>query len=170
MSLDTKVVNLYGGPCIGKTTLAASVFAYLKKSGVDVELVSEYARDMVYDGAFKTLENQLYIFAHQHHRLWRLRGKVEVVVTDSPLLLTLPYDPTQDPAFKAFVYHEYRKFHNLDFILKRETQFTRDGGRRHDEEESLTVDIKIREILDDFKIPYAWADFNTIIETIWKQL
>ena len=42
---ETLVINLIGGPCSGKSTIAAELFARLKKMGVHCELVSEYIKD-----------------------------------------------------------------------------------------------------------------------------
>ena len=42
-------INFYGGPGIGKSTMAAKMFAALKTAGVKTELVGEFAKDLVYD-------------------------------------------------------------------------------------------------------------------------
>lgn len=42
------VVNLYGGPGVGKSTGAAYVFARLKEAGVVAELVTEFAKDLTW--------------------------------------------------------------------------------------------------------------------------
>ena len=44
---ETLVINLIGGPCSGKSTIAAELFARLKKMGIKTELVSEYIKDEV---------------------------------------------------------------------------------------------------------------------------
>lgn len=44
-----KVINLFGGPGIGKSTLAAGLFEHMKIAGFNVELVNEYAKDMVWE-------------------------------------------------------------------------------------------------------------------------
>lgn len=46
------IVNLFGAPGAGKSTLAAYVFAKLKMAGVNAELVTEFAKD-------KTWENNI---------------------------------------------------------------------------------------------------------------
>ena len=40
----TLVINLFGGPGVGKSTLCASVFAKLKIMGIDCEMATEYAK------------------------------------------------------------------------------------------------------------------------------
>ena len=43
----TLVVNLLGAPGSGKSTIAASIFSKLKFQNLNVELVSEYAKELV---------------------------------------------------------------------------------------------------------------------------
>jgi len=59
---NTLIVNLFGGPSSGKTTMAAGLFCLLKMHGIDCELVTEFAKDLVWEERFKTLKNQQYIF------------------------------------------------------------------------------------------------------------
>lgn len=99
----TMVVNLYGGPGAGKTTAAWELAAELKKQGVVTEYVPEYAKELVWDDRLDLLdgsaEHQRAILREQKRRLERLRGKVDIIVTDSPVLLLgiLPKKPGSGP-------------------------------------------------------------------------
>ena len=99
---DTKIINIYGGPCAGKTTAASGVFCELKKLGYDCGLVAEMATELVYDEAYKVMKDQLYLFANQYHRTYRMLGKVDFIVTDSPFLMNVVYDSNKDEDFKKF--------------------------------------------------------------------
>lgn len=143
----TKVVNLYGGPGTGKSTTAAGVFHLLKLAGVNAELVPEYAKDLVWGDITATLKNQIYIFGKQHNRIFRLLNKVDVVVTDSPILLSLAYYKGDNPHFPEMVYMEYRKMHNIDVFLRRVKEFN-PAGRLQDEEKAKDLDLNIRWILN----------------------
>ena len=57
------VVNMFASPGSGKSTLAAYTFAKLKMLGVNCELVTEFAKDKVWENNNKALANQLYVFA-----------------------------------------------------------------------------------------------------------
>ena len=57
----TILCNIYGGPGSGKSTSAAGVFSLLKTHGVNAELVTEFAKDLVWEGRDVTLDNQPYI-------------------------------------------------------------------------------------------------------------
>ena len=47
--METKVINLFGNPGSGKSTVAAYLFSELKSRGLEVELVTETAKDLVWD-------------------------------------------------------------------------------------------------------------------------
>ena len=86
----TKVINFYGGPSAGKSTMAAQLFGIMKANRFNVEYVPEFAKDLTWKQS-KCLDDQLYVFAVQHHALYTLLGQVDYIITDSPLLLSLHY-------------------------------------------------------------------------------
>ena len=92
---ETLIVNFFAGPGAGKTTCAWEVAAELKKRNIVTEYVPEYAKELVWDERLDLLDgsfnNQMLLFQEQKRRLDRLVGKVDVVVTDSPLLLSVSY-------------------------------------------------------------------------------
>lgn len=57
------VINLWGGPGCGKSTTMARIFSELKVKGYNVEMVSEFAKDLVYEKRDETMKDELYIFA-----------------------------------------------------------------------------------------------------------
>ena len=69
------IINLFGAPGAGKSTGAAYVFSQLKAAGVNAELVTEFAKDKVWEGTKAVFENQAYIFGKQYFRISRLEGK-----------------------------------------------------------------------------------------------
>ena len=64
--------------------------------GVNTELVTEFAKDLTWEERKDALKNQLYVSGNQAFRLSRLNGKVDVVITDSPLPLGLFYLPKEE--------------------------------------------------------------------------
>ena len=88
------LINLYGAPGAGKSTGAAYIFTRLKMEGVNAELVTEFAKDKVWEESKAVFDNQAYIFGKQYFRISRLQDKVDVVVTDSPIILSCYYGRT----------------------------------------------------------------------------
>ena len=68
-----QIVNLFGGPGSGKSTTAAGLFYEVKKLKLNVELVTEYAKDAVWEKRHNLLDDQIYIFAKQQRRISRLK-------------------------------------------------------------------------------------------------
>ncbi len=82
----TRVVQIFGAPGSGKSTLAALLFSLAKRAGLSVELVTEFAKDLTWAERFSELRDQLWVSAQQRHRIEVLRGRVDWVITDSPVL------------------------------------------------------------------------------------
>ena len=55
----TIMVNLWGGPGTGKSTLMADVFAELKWRGVDCEQAPEFAKEKVWESTDSELDEQI---------------------------------------------------------------------------------------------------------------
>lgn len=151
--LLTKVVNLFGGPGTGKSTTAWDLSAALKRRNVNVEYVPEYAKGMVWEERPGVFKNQIYMFAKQHHAITRVLGKVNVVVTDCPILLSLYYGKDMSPAFKELVLEEHRKMDTLDVFLKRVKPYN-PAGRFQTESQAKKIDVHVRDILDQLEMPY----------------
>ena len=87
---QTTVINLFGGACVGKSTQAALLFAHLKCLGHSCELVNEYVKEHIWAERKDVLRSdkdikQDYIFAKQHKKQYILEGKVDYIITDSPI-------------------------------------------------------------------------------------
>jgi ABC-type lipopolysaccharide export system ATPase subunit len=150
---DALIVNLFGGPGAGKSTTAAGVFSLLKLHAVSVELVTEYAKDLTWEKRMKTLSNQYYVFGKQHHRLFRLADQVDVVITDSPILLSLVYGDTNEE-FKKTVIACFKEFNNANYIIRRTKNYV-SAGRNQTEEEALTIDGICQRIMGLNDLPFS---------------
>ena len=140
------VINLFGGPGCGKSTTMARIFAELKILGYNAEMVSEFAKDLVYEQRQETMKDELYIFAKQHHRMFRVNDKVDIIITDRPLLLTnvyaslyLPKDEFQKDLLQL-VNTTFSGFNNVNILLDREGVNYHTEGRLQDESQSKEID------------------------------
>lgn len=154
-----KVINFYGGPGSGKSTVAAGLFYKMKASGYSVELVNEFAKECVWENNIPMLQDQLWILSHQHRKLLRLRDKVDYIITDSPVLLSPIYrtmygEPIYTDIIDKLARECYNMYDNINFILERLPTFIPEG-RAQSYKESLYVDREImrifeKEINDDY--------------------
>lgn len=148
------VVNLFAGPGAGKSTLAAAVFTQLKTDGVNCEMALEFAKEKTWEESFKILKNQIYVFGKQHHTLFRLLDKVDVIITDSPLLLSLYYGQTQSQCFKDLVLHEHRRLESLNYFVHRCKPYN-SSGRSQTKEEAEAIDTILLKMLTDYGVEYT---------------
>lgn len=146
----TLVVNLFGGPGVGKSTTAAELFSDLKKIKISCELVREYVKDWAWEERRIDPLNQLHLLGEQSYRESILYGKVSVVVTDSPLILCGFYQEYYSQqnyltnTIKAFMAHahEHSKVRYLNIILSRKKEYD-PKGRYETEEQAIEIDRKL---------------------------
>lgn len=153
LAKETLVVSLLGGPGTGKSSLRAGAFHDLKFHGVDCEEATEYAKDLTWEKRKFTLMNQIHVFGEQHHRIWRLLGQVEVIITDSPLLLTPIYDTRKSDTLRKLALEEFHSMWNYVVFLKRCKPYN-PNGRNQDEDEAKEIDRRISDFLLDNQIPF----------------
>ncbi|MCM1323958.1 MAG: ATP-binding protein [Acetobacter sp.] len=171
------VVNLYGAPGAGKSTGAAYIFSKLKMLGVNAELVTEFAKDKVWEESKAVFQNQAYIFGKQYFRISRVDGKVDVVITDSPILLSAFYntDPILGEEFDAFVTKVSESYNSLNLFINRVKPYN-PAGRFQTEEESDELSSQLHQFLDNHNVKYfeyngTLEDYDTIVTQIatWEK-
>lgn len=156
MAQAMKVINLYGGPGTGKSTTAAGLFHLMKLQSMEAELVTEYAKDLVWAERHPMFTEQDYIFAKQNHRIRRLVGKVDWAITDAPLLLGIFYILDEFPGrehFEKFVKEMFMSYDNINVFLERVKPYN-PNGRNQTFEEATSIDAQIKQFLEDHNIPY----------------
>ena len=134
------VINFFGEPGSGKSTASAGIF-YL--------LVTEFAKDLVYDENTKVLSCQNFVFANQEYRISRLKNKVDIVITDSPILLSAIYAPDSYPeSFKKFCLDMFNQYNNINFFIKRNHIYS-DVGRLQTEDEAKEIGQRILKFMGE---------------------
>lgn len=166
----TLIINLIGGPCSGKSTIASGLFYHLKMLGYNCELASEFAKDKVWEESTKVLDDQFYIFGKQYHKLFRLNGKVDIIITDSPLPISLLYNKTPSKYFNNFVVEQYKRFNNLMFFINRPVDFYQTEGRLQSKEESERLDEEIKSLMALHDIEFQEMPCENAVDNILKIL
>lgn len=172
--INTVVVNAFGGPGVGKTTCSWEIASELKKQGLCVEYVSEYAKELVWDDNLQmldgTVEHQKILLDEQEKRIQRLIGKADVVVTDSPLLLNLTYCRDCPEDYKHDVLERFNSYNNFCFLVKRDPSLDFENrGRIHNLEESIEKDKEIQGFLKEHDIYhgiYSHAQSKILVKNI----
>ena len=154
------VVNFFGSPGAGKSTLAASVFAKLKMNGISCELVDEYVKGAVWEDRLKIIQNQLYLFGKQFNKLARIGNNVDIIITDSPIVLGIYYNRLNSPKFdfneKVFAplvleCHNYYK--NINVLVKQHFKYDT-KGRYQTEEQAISMEKEIEQMYQQYNLPY----------------
>lgn len=154
-----KVINLFGAPGAGKSTTAAGLFHLMKLKKFNCELVTEYAKEMVWRGLpHSAFQDQLYITAKQNMRLEVLRDKVDFVITDSPLLLGCVYASTDYYCgYKNLVESIFNSYNNINFFVNRVKDYN-PVGRNQTEGESDFISSEVKNFLDCSNYLYTVVD------------
>ena len=172
MEKKSVVISLFSGPGVGKSTTCAAIFVELKKKNINCDMALEYAKILTHEEAFNKLNNQIYIFGKQHHSTYRLLNKVDVVITDSPLLLSIIYDKENNQKLRDLVLYEFSQLNTINFFLKRKFDFD-PKGRTQSEKESIKLDNKILDLLNDNDIEFFETypdDIDFILARIEEKL
>lgn len=169
-------INLFGAPGSGKSTMMASLFSKLKMNGIDVEMAPEYVKRKVWENSIDVLDDQVYVFGKQYHTMNILQGKVQVVITDSPLLLSMYYVDQSDVsvctsgALKALALSAHNDLLNWNILLNRVKPYN-PNGRMQTEIESDLIHLELGNILFNHGIKYSGYagnehDANQIAEQV----
>lgn len=162
----TVVINAYGGPGSGKTTSCMAICAALKKEGYNAEYVQEYAKELVYEENHEMLDgspaHQFSMLKEQMHRMDRLMGKTDFIVTDSPILLNTVYNKNLTPAYENMVSRLASHYTNFSYFMKRDEKTFKQEGRIHNLKESIQKDKEIQKLLKKHDIYYGLYTHETV--------
>ena len=173
---NTIIVGLTGAPGAGKSTGAAYVFSKLKMLGIDAELVTEFAKDKVWEESQTPFQNQAYMFGQQYYRISRCIGKVDVVVTDSPLLLSIIYntDERLNEHFDEMVAGVWKSFNTMNYFIHRVKPYN-PNGRNQTEEESNALSVDIIELYEKYGVQIEQllgmdTHYDKIVDDVYRVL
>lgn len=166
------VLNFFGVPSAGKSTGAAYVFSQLKMKGVNAELITEFAKEKVWEDNSKALQNQVYLFGEQCYRQDRCKDQVDVIVTDSPIPLSILYnrDPRLHECFNQTVMDVFNSFNNINYCITRAKPYNPSGRCQSESESDLLLEPMVK-LLNDNNIKFTYKkgdkwDYDEIVSEV----
>lgn len=170
MEKPSIVVNAFAGPGAGKTVSALTLAAELAKKGYVTEYVSEYAKELVWDGNVDLLngepELQLAVLQEQVHRIDRIYGSVDFIVCDSPIMLNPIYLAEANPEYMALTYDLFSQYNNFCYFVERDPARYEQSGRLQNMNESIAIDNEIKTMLSSQNIYFGIYNHNTIMTVL----
>lgn len=178
MKRNTIVINIAGGPGTGKTTVAAELFSKLKEKGFEVENVSEFAKELVWEGRNEAFDDRLYMHGEQNHRLMQMNGKLDFIITDSPLFLTSVYNnyylknkfpKSYNKMIDTVTSETFKLYNNKVYLLQRNTSY-KIIGRRENQKAAKDIDTALVQYLKTNKIKFKTLSLDNAVEEIIKDI
>jgi tRNA uridine 5-carbamoylmethylation protein Kti12 len=165
----SKIINLFGGPGVGKSSIASGLTYKLKKKHITCDNPYEFPKLLAWDENHSAIKDQLYVLANQHRGIVKSYGKVDFIILDSPILLSLVYKnyykSNEYPAtlygesFDKMVIDVFNQYQNINIFLKRSDESNHNKKERYqDLTESKELDNTIQSTLDKWNVPYCIVD------------
>ena len=126
----------------------------------------EFPKALAWDNNQSAIQDQLYVLANQHRGIVKSYGKVDYIVLDSPIILSLVYrnmyEGTSYPStlyssdhFDKLVLDIHNQYDSLNILLERSDDGIHNNDERYQSlDESKKLDNKIEETLISNCIPY----------------
>jgi hypothetical protein len=149
-----------GGAGSGKSLTATNIRAQLGFKGYDIELVDEVIKDWTYIPRIPKMCDSFYLQASQIQKEdIRLRAGVNLIVSDSPLMLQYFYAkwhnvPLQAPMLQAALEFE-EIYPSIHIFIEREDDFYSEIGRYETLAEAKAIDAAIKETMTQNNISFV---------------
>ncbi len=168
-------INFYGGPGVGKSTLAALTYGWLRQHGHSAELVQEWIKDWAYLGREIKSFDYVYTFANQLHMEDRLlQAGVKWVVTDSPILLQCVYALHHKMKAANELWKIAKRFEtaypSINFVVARpQYAVYEQAGRYETLDQAITMDKFIVTCLHEWHVPFKHVlagEMNPVLKVL----
>lgn len=177
----SRIINLFGGPGIGKSSIASGLTYEIKRKHISCDSPYEFPKQLAWDENYQAIKDQLYVLANQHRGIVKSFGKVDYIILDSPIILSLVYKSVYEgleyPAslytesFDKMVLDIHNQYDSVNILLKRSSGVHNDKERYQTISESIELDNKIENTLLKHNIPYHTIPVSdTILIDILKLL
>ena len=164
-----KILHFVGGPGCGKSVLSAEVYVELKKCGFHAEQLQEPAKQLVWQGRLRALNNQYRVSEKYADAIAALEvPSLDMVVLDSSPLFGLWHNAnsptnvsdrvkTAEMISARFLAHE-----NVVFVLTRGHFPYEQEGRMESEAAAKVMDHELDRLTDNLisKCPHMFVDVD----------
>ena len=159
----SKLINLFGGAGIGKSSIANGITYKLKKKHISCNNPYEFPKRLAWDKNIPAISDQLYVFANQHRGIAECFGKVDYIVIDSPILFSTIYHRYYTQGYPASFYRQpfhdlvidlHNQYDNINILLERGDTVHNNKERFQDYEQAVAIDKLCKQVLDDNNLPY----------------
>ena len=170
----TKIINLFGGPGIGKSSISAGLLYRLKKQHISCDNPYEFPKLLAWDENHSAIRDQLFVLANQHRGIVKSYGKVDYIILDSPIILSLTYkNKYRSQEYPATLYGDtfdkmlleiHNQYENINIVLDRSDGIHNSNERYQNLQESIILDEVIENSLVQHDLPYhkIKVDDNTV--------
>lgn len=177
-SFNTLHVNFWGNPGVGKSGLAGELYGRLSGKGYLAELVKEYAKELQYRGELvrkdrRTGEDveteQMIISTEQFRREAEYEDRVQVIVTDSPVLQGVVFAPAHYRAELTSILRQLTAgWRSLDILLVRDVRLDyQSRGRIQNPEESIALRPEIESVLRTERPDFVTLHADEALERVF---
>ena len=162
------LINVYGSPATGKSYTAEHLAAALRDAGIECELVTEYATELIHQGRTDELKDQVVVTGEQLRREQAALNHANIVITDSPTALGIIYAPEHQKAALHDIAAQSDKIPHINILLRHDYESLATfsmNGRIHDKKQSLAIQEQLIEMLKG-KYPIHHQRAKTLEELI----
>jgi nicotinamide riboside kinase len=154
--MSVKRIVLMGGPCVGKSTLAAELYTELKKLHFPVENVDEFIKPLAWNKTVFKGHDSLWLAANQIKLEESVMLNGGVAISTSTPLVTACYAYARSEDWLADIILQLQQpyeemYPALNFFLVRDVPY-RQEGRYEDATAATLVDARMRDMLSAHQI------------------
>nr|MBP3723974.1 AAA family ATPase [Campylobacter sp.] len=167
------VINIFGAPGVGKSTLAKNLQEFMQKQGYGSYLVEEFATKLIKENRIDELKDQIFVSQNQANMIKFGLDQSNLVICDSPLQLGKIYnsDYTKENKVSNLIDYAEKNYTSIDLFLQHDSQTEKTytmQGRVHTLEESKFKEKELLAILHGKKLIFASRDMD--LETLFIKI
>jgi hypothetical protein len=160
------IIELLAGPGAGKSTTALGLSYYFKLAGVNIEYLSEYAKDLTWRGDNHTLALQPYVTVKQLRNMYDLcreESDLKAIITDTSILLAMVYPGfASSDKFNEWIKEtrQYFDFKTIYLVRNTDKHQYNPKGRRQTSQQATEKDDEVLQMLLEHNIEFQKVEFN----------